>query len=199
LSFAKESLVVIRPEQPGDVVAIHAVQASAFPTDVEAHLVTALRASGHLSVSLVAEESGRVVGHVAFSPVSLAGAAGGLGLAPLAVTPDYQRRGIGGRLVREGLAVAAAAGGRFVVLLGHPSYYPRFGFRRAAEVGLSNEYGADEAFMVLQLQRGSLPAGGGLVRYGPEFTAWIQVEPTAPEVTSRIEGEGDRERTIRCT
>lgn len=163
--------MVIRPEQPGDVAAVYAVHASAFPTDAEARLVDALRAAGRLSVSLVAEDGGRVVGHIAFSPVSVAGAPGGLGLAPLAVIPECQRRGIGGLLVRGGLAVAAQSGARFVVVLGHPEYYPRFGFRRAGEVGLGNEYGADEAFMVLELQPGSLPAGSGLVKYGAEFAA----------------------------
>jgi putative acetyltransferase len=174
--------VVIRPEQADDVAAIYAVHASAFPTDAEARLIDALRAADRLAVSLVAEDGGRIVGHVAFSPVSLAGAAGGLGLAPLAVTPDRQRTGIGGRLVREGLAVASAAEAQFVVVLGHPGYYPRFGFRRAAGVGLGNEYGADEAFMVLELRAGSLPAAGGLVHYGPEFASWGQAEPApAPD------------------
>ena len=171
--------MVIRPEHACDLTAIHAVHASAFATDAEARLVDELRITGRLSVSLVAEDGGRVVGHVAFSPVKVAGAAGGLGLAPLAVTPDRRRRGIGGQLVREGLAVAAASGFGFVVVLGHPGYYLRFGFRRAAEVGLGNEYGADEAFMVLELRPGSLPAGGGLVRYGPEFAAWSRAEPGA--------------------
>jgi GNAT superfamily N-acetyltransferase len=106
----EQSSVIIRPEQAGDVAAIYAVHVSAFPTDAEARLVDALRAVGRLSVTLFVEDGGRIVGHVAFSPVSLAGAAGGLGLAPLAVIPDRQRTGIGGRLVREGLAVAAPAG-----------------------------------------------------------------------------------------
>jgi putative acetyltransferase len=180
--------VVIRPEQPGDVQAIHAVHASAFPTDAEARLVDGLRTAGHLSVTLVAEDNGRIVGHVAFSPVSLAGAPGALGLAPLAVTPDRQRTGIGGRLVREGLAVAVAKGAQFVVVLGHPGYYPRFGFRRAAEVGLGNEYGADEAFMVLELRAGSLPAAGGLIRYGVEFAAWSRAEPAAAADGGRDDG-----------
>lgn len=165
----EESSVVIRAETVDDAAAIHAVLSSAFPTDAEARLVDALRAAGRLSVALVAEDGGRIVGHVAFSPVSLAGAAGGLGLAPLAVTADCQRQGIGSRLVRQGLALAAARGTPFVVVLGEPGYYSRFGFRRAVEVGLDNEYGADEAFMVLELRPGSLPVGGGLVRYEAEF------------------------------
>lgn len=170
-------MVVIRPEQPSDVDAVHAIHASAFPTDAEARLVDALRAAGRLSVSLVAVDACRVVGHVAFSPVSVEGVAGGLGLAPLAVIPDCQHQGIGGHLVRDGLAAAARSGAGFVVVLGHPEYYPRFGFRRAGEVGLSNEYGADEAFMVLELQPGSLPTGGGLVTYGAEFAALGEAGP----------------------
>jgi putative acetyltransferase len=163
--------MIVRPEQPGDIPAIRAVHTSAFPADAEARLVDALRAAGRLSVSLVAEDAGRVVGHVAFSPVSVDGAPGGLGLAPLAVTPDCQRRGAGGLLVRAGLEAAAQCGAGFVVVLGHPGYYPRFGFRRAGELGLGNEYGADEAFMVRELRPGSLPAGG-LVTYAPEFAEW---------------------------
>ena len=164
-------MVVIRLEEPGDEAAVHAVHASAFPNDDEARLVDALRAGGRLAVSVVAEDGGRVVWHVAFSPVSVGGIARGLGLAPLAVVPEYQRRGVGGMLVSEGLTLAARAGAGFVVVLGHPEYYPRFGFRRAGEVGLGNEYGADEAFMVVELRPGALPAGGGLVSYGPEFSA----------------------------
>lgn len=170
--------MLIRPEQPGDVAAIHAVHTSTFPTDAEARLVDALRAACRLSVSLVAEHAGQVVGHIAFSPVSVAGrTAGGLGLAPLAVTPECQKRSIGSQLVREGLAVATRYGAGFVVVLGHLGYYPRFGFRGARAVGLDNEYGADEAFMVLELLPGSLPASGGLVRYGAEFAAWCRAEP----------------------
>jgi putative acetyltransferase len=143
---------------------------SAFPTDAEARLVDLLRGSGQARVSLVAEVDGTVVGHVVFSPVSVGGAqSGGLGLAPVAVVPAHQRRGVGSALIGEGLAVCRREGYPFVVLLGHPGYYPRFGFRRASELGLTNEYKADEAFMVLELRPGSLPREGGLVRYGPEF------------------------------
>ena len=168
---------MVRPEEADDVAGIFAVHAAAFPSDAEARLVDALRAAGRLAISLVAEDDGRVVGHVAFSPVSVGGATGGLGLAPLAVAPGSQRRGIGGELVRAGLAAAARAGAGFVVVLGHPAYYPRFGFRLASDCGLGNEYGAGEAFMVAELRDGGLPAGGGLVRYGPEFAAWTRAEP----------------------
>ncbi len=167
-------MVTIRPERPGDAAAIHAVHAAAFSTDDEARLVDALREAGHARISLAAEEDGRIVGHVAFSPVTIDGSSSGsegLGLAPVAVIPSQQRRGIGSALIREGLAICRKEGYSFVVLLGHPEYYPRFGFQRASDFGLANEYGADEAFMVLELAPGSLPLGG-LVKYGPEFGRW---------------------------
>jgi putative acetyltransferase len=168
-------VIVVRPERPEDIAAIRAVHCAAFPADAEARLVDRLRARGQACVSLVAEVDGAVVGHVLFSPVSIIATSGlcaGLGLAPVAVLPAHQRGGVGSALIRAGLAQCRAEGCGFVVVLGHPTYYPRFGFRRASEVGLGNEYGADEAFMVLELRPGSLPAGGGLVRYGPEFGEW---------------------------
>jgi putative acetyltransferase len=162
----------IRPELPGDVEAIRRVHESAFPTAVEARLVDALRAAGKLWVSLVADSAERVVGHIAFSPVTLEGAPnerGGVGLAPVAVDPSFQRRGIGGRLIRAGLAACTQAGYRFVVVLGSPAYYGRFGFAPASRWGLRDEYGGGDAFMALELQPGAIPEGAGLVRYAPEF------------------------------
>lgn len=128
-----------------------------------------LRATGQLVISLVAEDDGELVGHIALSPVSLAGSTGGIGLAPLAVLPDRQRRGIGGQLIRAGLAECARAGFGWVVVLGDAAYYRRFGFVRASSLGLDNEYGADENFMVQELRPEALPATAGLVRYGPAF------------------------------
>ena len=165
-------IVSIRPELPTDAVAIRRILEAAFPTAAEARLVELLRAGGHLEVSLVAEVDDEIVGHIAFSPVAIEGVASeanGVGLAPLAVVPDHQRQGIGSRLIREGLAACERAECGFVVVLGQPEYYPRFGFTRADRQGLRNEYGADEAFMVLELRNGSIPANGGLVRFGPEF------------------------------
>src|SRR5262245_54267184 len=116
--------MVIRPECSDDVGAIYAVHASAFPTEEEAKLVDRLRAANHLSVSFVAEHDGQVVGHIAFSPVLLKNTPGGLGLAPMGVMLEYQRRGIGDSLVRKGLEAAVKVGAEFVVVLGHPTYYP---------------------------------------------------------------------------
>jgi putative acetyltransferase len=168
-------VLTIRPERAEDEAAIRAVHCAAFPTDTEARLVDRLRTGGHARVSLVAEEDGVVVGHIVFSPV-LVGApparCEGLGLAPVAVLPAHQRQGVGSALTRAGLAVCRQEGIAFVVVLGHPGYYPRFGFQPASAAGLDNEYGAEEAFMVLELQPGALPTPGGLVRYGPEFDEW---------------------------
>jgi putative acetyltransferase len=162
-------VLVIRPERPADADAIHAVVAAAFPTDAEARLVEALREAGRLTISLVAEDGGEVVGHIAFSPVTVEGVGGGLGLAPLAVIPERRGEGVGGRLVREGLAAAGRAGAAFAVVLGEPGYYSRFGFEPAARHGLTDEYGGGDAFQVVTL--GGAP-GRGLVKYAPEFAAF---------------------------
>ena len=179
--------VIVRREVAGDEGGIRAVHLASFPTAAEAALVDALRNGERLTVSLVAIEraSDVIVGHVAFSPVTVDGIDGGVGLAPVAVLPAYRGRGIAARLVREGLAACAAMGVRFVVVLGEPAYYSRFGFVAARRWGLRDEYGGGDAFQALELQAGSLsalepragsPSGGDgdrnrLVRYAPEFGA----------------------------
>jgi putative acetyltransferase len=162
-------MVTVRQERPGDVGGIHALHAASFPTASEARLVDALRASGRLGPSLVAVEGDDVVGHIAFSPVALDGASGGLGLAPLAVRVGHRRRGVAARLVHEGLACCGAI--CFVVVLGDPQYYRRFGFLPAQPWNLQDEYKGGDAFQALELVRGSIPLGGGLVRYSSEFAA----------------------------
>jgi putative acetyltransferase len=145
---------------------VHAVHASAFPSDVEARLVDALRRNNHATISLVATVAGEVVAHVLFSPVS---PGRGLGLAPLAVRPEFQKQGIGSALVRAGLAAAAHD---YVVVLGDPAYYGRFGFRRARDFDLDNQYGAGDEFMALELRPGALAGVRGLVQYSPEFAVF---------------------------
>jgi putative acetyltransferase len=163
-------LRVIRTEQPGDEGAIHAVHAASFPTECEARLVGRLREAGKLEVSLIAEIHGTVAGHIAFSPVTteIAGAAGA-GLAPVAVIEAYRREGVAAALVRAGLKACRQAGFGWVVVLGEPAYYARFGFRPAAEFGLVDEYGGGPAFQALELIPGALPVGKGRVKYAPEF------------------------------
>ena len=132
-----------------------------------------LRASEKVAVSLVAEVAGTVVGHVLFSPVSVhppLGATPGVGLGPLAVLPGQRRRRIGASLVEVGLESCRRAGAAFAVVLGDPGYYARFGFRHARSAKLGNEYGADQEFMVRELQAGALASVSGIVRYAPEIS-----------------------------
>ncbi|MDX2165599.1 MAG: N-acetyltransferase [Deltaproteobacteria bacterium] len=168
-------MIVVRAEQPADVAGIDAVVRAAFGQPVEAELVAALRAAGRATLSLVALEDGAIVGHVLYSPVRISGAAADvpvLGLAPMAVRPDRQRAGIGTRLAEAGLAACAARGVAALVVLGHPEYYPRFGFIPASQFGLRCIYDApDEAFMALELLPGALSGVAGVVHYAPEFDA----------------------------
>lgn len=161
--------MLIRPERPGDAARVHAIHAAAFATAAEARLVDRLRAAGHLRVSLLAEVDDLIVGHVAFSPVTASSGAAGAGLAPISVVDRYRRRGIAAGLVRNGLEACRDAGFGWVVVLGEPTYYSRFGFRPASEFGLADEYRGGATFQALELVRGALPVGGGLVRYAPEF------------------------------
>ncbi len=123
--------MTVRPEQPGDLEAIREVNRAAFGAEGEGRLVDRLRGEGLLRLSLVAEVEGRVVGHIAFSALSLEGREV-LSLAPMAVLPAFQRQGIGSVLVRAGLSWL----GLPVVVLGHPDYYPRFGFSAEHATGL---------------------------------------------------------------
>jgi putative acetyltransferase len=166
--------LIVRNEADADIAAIRAVHASAFPTDAEGRSVDRLRAAGRARVSLVAEIEEQVVGHILFTPAGIESPDGtlicqGLALAPLAVSPAHQRRGIGSALTRAGLDACRNAGAPFVVVLGHPTYYPRFGFHRAADTGIDNQFGAKDAFMILELQPGRLPCAGGVATYAPEF------------------------------
>lgn len=131
-----------------------------------------MRARGELvaDLTLVAAVGGRVVGHIAFSEVTLDGArAGGLGLAPVAVVPGLQGSGLGSQLINESLSRAELAGWAFVVLLGHDTYYSQFGFRPAAPLGLTGDYGDHDSWMVLPLGDTSPPTGR--VRYCSAFMA----------------------------
>lgn len=166
--------VKIRPEEPADGAAVWAVNRAAFETQAEADLVDALRAQASPLISLVAEADS-VVGHICFSPVTLSGHPdlALMGLAPMAVRPDFQRRGIGSALVTAGLARCRELRQRAVVVLGHPRFYPRFGFVPASRYGIFSEYRvADEVFMVLELEPGSLAGKSGTIRYHEVFAGF---------------------------
>jgi putative acetyltransferase len=167
---------LIRPERDEDAAAVRRVHETAFPTAAEANLVDRLRAGGKAVIALVAEDGDSIVGHILFSPIALDPLAGtvGLGLAPVAVLPDHEKHGLGRRLIQNGLAECRAWGAGFVVVIGDPPYYGRFGFEPAEKHGLRNEYGAGEGFMVFELTSGALPPPGTLVKYAPEFSGPAQ-------------------------
>lgn len=168
----------IRHYHVKDAAAVRKVHLRAFEgREDEARLVELLHAAGAAPVSLVATADGRVVGHVLFSPAHIDECDPNgdpdeptiLAVAPVGVLPEYQNKGIGSRLIREGLEVCREAGCGAVVVLGEPAYYSRFGFERASGRGLSNEYDVDEYFMVAELGKGALDGVSGTVKYREEF------------------------------
>ena len=165
----------IRPEKPEDIAAIHVVNEAAFPTRAEADLVDTLRDEGAHVLSLVAVDGDRVVGHILFSPVHIeteSGALDALGLGPMAVLPARQRGGIGSKLVTTGLTQCTALDYPAVVVLGHPDYYPRFGFVPAHRFGITCEFPSPpEAFMIRELQAGALAGTSGIAKYHAAFDA----------------------------
>lgn len=166
--------MLIRAEQDNDRAAVYAVNASAFETPLEANLVDALREQAAPVVSLVAEDNGAIVGHIMFSPVSLSGhpALKVMGLAPMAVVPEHQRQGIGSALVRAGLEQCKQLGFVAVVVLGHPEYYPRFGFSPSTRFGIGSEYEVpEEVFMATELQPAALSGSAGTVKYHAAFAS----------------------------
>jgi len=168
-------VVTICVEQPSDAPAIAAINRSAFGQESEAWLVERIREAPGFDprLSLVAWRDGQPVGHILFSPVRVETTAGpvpALALAPMAVRPEWQNQGIGTRLVQEGFEACRRLGHRLVIVLGHPKYYPRFGFVPAGAKGLICPFDAPEvAFMVLELVPGALNGVQGTVRYPPPF------------------------------
>jgi putative acetyltransferase len=159
----------IRSEQAKDIEQVREVLCAAFPTDAESRLVDALRANDKAIISLVAAQAEQVLGHILFSPVSTSPLteAKGIGLAPVAVRPEVQSQGIGSHLIEQGLHLCKELGYDYCVVLGDPKYYQRFGFEKASQFGLQNEYGVDDEFMVIRFSKREVPQG--LVRYAPEF------------------------------
>ena len=163
----------VRAEQTADIPLVHTLNCAAFESHAEARIVDALRAQADV-ISVVAAEDDGIVGHIMFSPVRLSGAEGvrAMALAPMAVAPARQRAGIGSALVRDGLARCREQGVEAVFVVGHPAYYPRFGFSLASGFGITCEFEVpDEAFMALELAPGALRGRTGQVLFHEAFRA----------------------------
>lgn len=165
-------MIQVRRERPDDKESVREINRRAFETEVESGVVDRLRDSCESYLAFVAVEGEAVVGYILFTPVTLDGSElVGMGLAPMAVDPPFQNRGIGTLLVRHGLEHLRGSGCPFVVVLGHPAYYPRFGFEPASTRRVTCQWDGvpDEAFMIRVFDRSGFPEDGGTVRYRPAF------------------------------
>ncbi len=165
-------MMIIRSERIEDLQIVRQVNEQAFGRTDEADLVDFLRRRGKLIISLVAEVDSQIVGHIGFSRVRIdtADRVRGIGLGPLAISPGSQKLGIGSQLVRAGIDKCREMKFDFVVVLGHPQYYPRFGFIPASLYGIGCQWTvADDVFMILELQKGALKGVNGSAAYEPEF------------------------------
>jgi putative acetyltransferase len=174
-SLSADDSVNIRVEDSGSFEersVIRTIYEAAFGDPDEADLVDRLRADGHALISLVAELDAGLVGHILFSRMWIRNQTGALvsavALAPVAVLPEHQGRGIGGRLVRCGLELLRGRGERIAIVVGHPDYYPRFGFSTEKAQSLESPFPA-EAFMVIELSAGALDGVQGSVVYPAAF------------------------------
>lgn len=163
----------VRAERADDVAAIHEVVRLACGQK-EADLVDALRTNGAVTLSLVATLDGVVVGHILYSPISVGDSpVTGAALGPMGVLPEHQRRGIGSRLIEAGTRTLDEARCPYIIVLGHPEYYPRFGFRPARTYGIECQWKVpDEVFMALVLDEARMQGVSGLARYREEFSAF---------------------------
>jgi putative acetyltransferase len=169
-------VLTIRKEEVGDEEQIRLVNTHAFGQTAEADLVDELRETCPEGVSLVAVEGDRIVGYILFTPAVIENeekVVRGMGLAPLAVLPEFQGQGIGSKLVEAGLEEMRQAKQPFVIVLGHPEYYPRFGVTRASGYGVVSEYEnvPEEAFMILVFDEVALEGISGVGKYRAEFAA----------------------------
>ena len=169
-----KAMISIREEKNDDQQGIRAVNEQAFSQPREADIVDKLRKTCPHLLSLVALDENRIVGHILFSPVTIEGKFGiiqGMGLAPMAVIPAYQRQGIGSDLVRTGIAMLRKRACPFVIVLGHPGYYPRFGFEPASRRNIRCQWEGvpDKAFMILVLDDLAMAGVSGTAEYRGEF------------------------------
>lgn len=165
--------MTIREEinHPADLVAVRSINEAGFGRSDEAVLVDNLRAEGVVLLSLLAIAGDRPVGHILFSRMTIETTSGPIpaaALAPMSVLPDFQRRGIGGQLIRRGLQILRSLGEEIVIVLGHPGYYRRFAFSSEKARALESPF-PPEAYMALELRTGALDGVRGQVKYPAAF------------------------------
>lgn len=167
-------MIGIRLEKPADIASVRLLNRQAFGQPAEADIVDMLRSSCPEALSLVATDEGCVVGHIFFTSATIESESGtieGMGLAPMAVLPERHRQGIGSKLVEHGLKILRDRCCPFVIVLGHPEYYPRFGFEPASRYGLKCQWEGvpDEAFMVMIFDKEAMAGVSGVARYRDDF------------------------------
>ncbi len=166
--------MIIRRETREDYNSIFEITKEAFKQENESKLIERIRAGKNFvpELSLVAQEKGKIVGHILLSKIKIRGEEDHetLALAPMAVLPKFQKQGVGAKLIREGLDKARELGFDSVIVLGHKEYYPRFGFERASRWNIACPFEVpDEAFMAIELNPGALGTKSGTVEYPKEF------------------------------
>jgi putative acetyltransferase len=170
--FDSVGVIKIRQEGPDDVTAVRDLNRRAFGQDQESNIVDALRTNGAALLSFVATLNNRVVGHIMYSPAVVDGRVRGAALGPMAVLPEYQRQGIGTKLIEAGNQKLKETGCPFIIVVGHADYYPRFGFTPASEYGIKCEWDVpDDAFMLLVLDQTKMEDVSGLAKYRHEFSS----------------------------
>ena len=164
----------IREERPEDIDAIREVNNDAFGEALEGEIVDALRANGAVLLSLVALLNGKIVGHILYSPIIVNDVFEGAALGPMSVLPEYQKQGVGSRLIEAGNRKLRDSGCPFIIVIGHAEYYPRFGFEPAGAFGITCQWPVpDEVFMVLPLDPVRIQRIRGPAKYRPEFSSAI--------------------------
>jgi len=166
--------IKIREEIFQDIEAIRAIINQAFSQPQEANIVDKLRANCDGLLSLVALQDEKIIGHILFSPVTIEGSLGilkGMGLAPMALLAQFQRQGVGSELVQAGIESLRKSKCPFIIVLGHPEYYPRFGFERASRYRIKSQWEGvpDQAFMILWLDKTMTNHVSGVAKYRDEF------------------------------
>ena len=165
--------MIFRPETTQDIDAVRRVNNAAFERHNESAIITELRKAEAVTLSMVAEQDNQIIGNVIFSPAKLENkkrARSIVALGPVAVHPDHQRSGVGTKLIQAALDGLRADGHRIAVVLGHSTYYPRFGFEPSVNFRIRSEWDVpDDVFMVLALADGALDHAHGVVIYHPAF------------------------------